>query len=736
MNIEFVKRMINAKINKRFQMVFICFFLSICVLLVYGQVISYDFINIDDSLYVTQNPHIQNGFTLNNFSWAFTTTNDANWNPLTWLSFMADYEIYGLRSGGYHFTNLLFHIINTLLLLFVLNKLTGASCRSVFVAALFALHPLHVESVAWVSARKDVLSTFFWLLTIWAYSRYVTRPKAKRYFLVFTFFALGLMAKPMVVTLPFVLLLLDYWPLNRFDNNRTTNNHKEFQPCGDFIAHTKAPAIRKVGGTAIYDKISLPNAIIDLWQNMKQKTITFLVLEKIPLFILTIFSCIITYIAQKHAGAVASADAFPLDVRMINAIVSYGGYIGRTLWPNDLSAFYSHPGIWPFGKVLLSWFFLLISSLLVLFSSRRYPYMAVGWLWFLGTLVPVIGLVQVGDQAMADRYTYMPLIGLFIMIVWCVPDIVKPLPYRKIILNCGSILIIITLSILSWQRCQLWGDKVALWSDALKNNKVAFTYNIRGLGYADQGQYQRAIEDFNAAMAIKPDHAEAIINRANVYVAIGQYGQALRDFNHALKLKPHFADNYYNRGILYLKMNRFDLAIDDFTMAIRIEPNMADAYNNRGVAFLVKRQYEKAFADFNQTLRINQNNAQAYYNRGILYNIHKQYDLAIEEFIKALKIKPDYAAAYFNMGLAFSAQGKFAEAINSYENTLRIQPNNIDALKNQGIILKKMKRLAEANNQFKRILQIKPNDREALHNIKAIERLQKKISRISSLEFV
>ncbi len=729
MNIEAVKSMITAKINKRLQMVFICFFLSICILLVYGQVTSHDFINIDDSLYVTQNPHIQNGFTLNNFFWAFTTTNAANWHPLTWLSFMGDYEIYGLRAGGYHFTNLLFHIINTLLLLFVLNKLTGAFYRSVFVAALFALHPLHVESVAWVAARKDVLSTFFWLLTIWAYSRYVTRPEAKRYFLVFTFFALGLMAKPMVVTLPFVLLLLDYWPLNRFGNNRTINNHKEFQPCGDFIAHTKAPAIRKAGGTAIYDKISLPNAVMDLWQNMKQKTIAFLILEKIPLFILTIFSCVITYIAQKHAGAVAAADAFPLDVRMINAIVSYGGYIGRTLWPNDLSVFYPHPGIWPLGKVLLSGFFLIISSLLILFSARRYPYLATGWLWYLGTLVPVIGLVQVGDQAMADRYTYMPLIGLFIMMAWGVPDIIRRLPYRRVILGFISFLIIIALSILSWQRCQLWGDKVALWDDALKNYKFAFAYNIRGLGYADKGQYRRAIEDFNAALAIKPEYAEAIINRANVYGAIGQYEQALRDFNYALRLKPHFADNYYNRGILYLKMNRLDLAIDDFTMAIRIEPDMADAFNNRGVALRLKMQYEKAFADFNQALRINQNHTQAYYNRGVIYNIHKQYDLAIEDFIKALKITPDYAAAYFNMGLAFSAQGKFAEAINSYENTLRIQPNNIDALKNQGIILKKMKRLAEANDQFKRILQVKPNDKEALHNIKAIERLQKKGSR-------
>ena len=679
--------MINNKINSRLQMFFVCFFLVVCVLIVYGQVINQNFINIDDSLYVTANPHIQNGFTLNNVFWAFTTTYAANWHPLTWLSFMVDYEIYGLRASGYHFTNLLFHLVNTCLLFMILNRMTGSIKKSSFVAVLFALHPLHVESVAWISARKDVLSAFFWLLTIWAYTLYVTRPNIKSYLFVLAFFALGLMAKPMVVTLPFVLILLDYWPLNRFDRSQKTSE-------------------------------------------------TYLVLEKIPLLILTIGSCVITYMAQKYAGAVASADAFPLDVRIANAIVSYAGYISKTFWPTDLSAFYSHPGIWPSGKVLFSGFFLLISSLLVLFSFSRYPYLAVGWLWFLGTLVPVIGLVQVGDQAMADRYTYIPLIGLFIMIAWGITAIVKPLPYRKIILSCALVLIIITLSVFSWQRCRLWGDKVALWDDVLKNNKSAFAYNIRGLGYADEGQYQRAIEDFNAAVAIKPDHAEAINNRANVYVAIGQHEQALRDFNYALKLKPRFADNYYNRGILYLKTGRFDLAIDDFTMAIGIEPDMADAFNNRGVALRLKKQYEKAFADFLQASRINQNLAEAHYNRGIILNIYKQYALALDDFTRALKIKPDYAAAYLHMGFALSAQGKFAEAIDSYENTLRIEPNNIDALKNQAIIMKKMKRFDEANDKFKRILQIKPNDKEALHNIKDIERLQKKGSRISWFEFV
>lgn len=574
-----------------------CLLLTGLLLLVYGQVIHSNFANIDDQLYVTQSARIQNGISLSGIAWAFTSSQAANWHPLTSLSLMLDHDFYGLNAGGYHFTNLLFHILNTLLLFILLNKMTGAVYRSLFVAALFALHPLHVESVAWISERKDVLSTFFWLLTMWAYVSYAMHPGIKRYIPVVIFFALGLMSKPMVVTLPFVLLLLDYWPLNR----------------------------------------SIPT------KN--------LVIEKIPLLILTVASSVITYFVQKQAGAVAALEHFPLDMRIYNAIISYARYIEKTILPLNLSIYYPHPGMWPLWQVILAGSMIVFLSIFIWKKSDRYPYLPVGWLWYLGTLVPVIGLVQVGSQAMADRYTYIPLIGLFIILVWGVSDLMKNWRYKKAVLGFVSILIIIILSILSWQRCQLWGDQVALWTDALDNYKIPFAYNCRGAGYAEKGNYRQAIEDYNAALAMKPD-AEFYSNRANAYAAIKQHEKAFNDYHDALKLKPDFADGFYNRGLLYIERGQYDMAVLDLTSAIKYDPSMADAFLSRGIAYGSLKQYDKALADFNQALNINQNFHEAYFNRGLIYFLYKsQYDLALADFRAVLRIKTEHQHASTNIGL-------------------------------------------------------------------------------------
>lgn len=574
-----------------------CLLLTGLLLLVYGQVIHSNFANIDDQLYVTQSARIQNGISLSGIAWAFTSSQAANWHPLTSLSLMLDHDFYGLNAGGYHFTNLLFHILNTLLLFILLNKMTGAVYRSLFVAALFALHPLHVESVAWISERKDVLSTFFWLLTTWAYVSYAMHPGIKRYIPVVIFFALGLMSKPMVVTLPFVLLLLDYWPLNR--------------------------------------SISVKN----------------LVIEKIPLLILTVASSVVTYFVQKQVGAVATLEHFPLDMRIYNAIISYARYIEKTILPLNLSIYYPHPGMWPLWQVILAGSMIVFLSIFIWKKSDRYPYLPVGWLWYLGTLVPVIGLVQVGSQAMADRYTYIPLIGLFIILVWGVSDLMKNWRYEKAVLGFVSILIIIILSILSWQRCQLWGDQVALWTDALDNYKIPFAYNCRGAGYAKKGNYQQAIEDYNAALAMKPD-AEFYSNRANAYAAIKQHEKAFNDYRDALKLKPDFADGFYNRGLLYIERGQYDMAVLDLTSAIKYDPSMADAFLSRGIAYGSLKQYDKALADFNQALNINQNFHEAYFNRGLIYFLYKsQYDLALADFRAVLRIKPEHQHASTNIGL-------------------------------------------------------------------------------------
>src|ERR1051326_2205979 len=367
----------SAPARGRREQILICLSLLGLIIAVYWPVARFNFVNYDDPEYVSENPHVQTGLSVVNVAWAFRTTFFENWHPLTWLSYLLDYQIFGLKPGAFHLVNLFFHGMNTLLLFAILNRITGARWPSAFVAVIFGLHPLHVESVAWVAERKDVLSVFFGLLTIWAYVRYTERPKAKGgpYLAALLFFALSLMAKPMLVTLPFILLLLDFWPLGRMVNR-----------------------------SAIKDSLRL-------------------VLEKGPFFALTGVSCVVTYLAQHQA--VATVAGLSMGKRLANAFVSYVRYVGKTFWPVDLAVFYPHPGQWPYWQVIGSVLVLGIITLLVFRVRRERPYLLVGWLWFLGTLVPVIGLVQVGWQSLADRYTYFPLIGLLIIIGWGAKDLAE-----------------------------------------------------------------------------------------------------------------------------------------------------------------------------------------------------------------------------------------------------------------------------------------------------------------------
>ena len=364
--------------------------LILAIIIAYGQVKNFDFVGYDDQEYVTENIQVQKGLTVEGIIWAFTAFHSANWHPLTWLSHMLDCELYGLNPMGHHWTNLIIHMANTILLFLVLKLMTGAIWRSAFVAALFALHPLHVESVAWVSERKDVLSTFFGLLMIVAYYRHFKMSNLKNYLLVIIFFCLGLMAKPMIITFPFVLLLLDFWPLKRFQ----FENHCLSQ-CD--------------GKTRCYFKGS-----------------SRLILEKIPLFIPVVISCVLTFLAQQSQGAVKALGALPLTNRVANAFVSYVSYTVKAVWPSNLAVFYPHPGnTIPAWQIIAAVLIIAVANFLSIHSLKKYPYIAVGLFWYLGTLIPVIGLVQVGEQAIADRYTYIPLIGVFIIIAWGVPDLLK-----------------------------------------------------------------------------------------------------------------------------------------------------------------------------------------------------------------------------------------------------------------------------------------------------------------------
>jgi hypothetical protein len=510
--------------------ILICLALAILTVITFWSLKDCGFINLDDNTYVYKNPYVQSGLNWNSIGQAFSSElvkESSNWFPLTWLSLALDYQIFGLNPHGYHLINLLFHVMNTILLFLILRRMTKKLWPSAFVAALFAIHPLHVESVAWISERKDVLSTFFWMLTMGAYSYYVEHPGFRRYSLILLFFVLGLMAKQMLVTLPFVLLLLDYWPLQRF---------QEIKPDHKVQAVKKTLEVKKPADPEYKWSLIYPL----LW-------------EKVPLFALVILSSIVTYIAQQKGGAVHS-EAFPLVVRIGNAFISYIAYIGKMIWPSNLAVFYLHPGVLLLWKVLESALLLIAITLVVIWRAKRSPYLATGWLWYTGTLVPVIGIVQVGSQSMADRYTYIPLIGLFIMIAWGVPDLLKKWNYRKEILLTLSALSILCLSIITWMQVGYWQNNITLHSHTLKVTDYNWPiYICRGIAYADLGNYRQAIDDYSRAIELKPDYAEVYNYRGKAYYGLSNYRQTIDDYGRAIEIKPDYTEAYINRGAVYLK---------------------------------------------------------------------------------------------------------------------------------------------------------------------------------------
>ncbi len=549
-------------------------FLTITTFAVFWQMRNHEFVILDDGKYVTENSHVRDGLTWEGLVWAFTTTHANFWHPLTWISHMLDCELYGLDPGGHHFTNLLIHIANTLLLFLVLERMTGALWPSAFVAAMFALHPLHVESVAWAAERKDVLSTFFYVLTIGSYVRYVEHPGINRYLLVLLTFALGLMAKPMLVTLPFVLLLLDYWPLDRFQFVQQSGN-----------------------GCAQAQKSVCPNN--------QRSTFFRLVLEKFPLFVLAAVSCVVAYLAQEQGGALKALNLFPIEFRIANAVFSYASYIGKTIWPLHLAVFYPHPGILPLWQVIGAGLFLVSTSVLAIRAAHRSPYLTVGWLWYLGTLVPVIGLVQVGDHAMADRYTYVPLIGLFIMIAWGSCDISKRWRYLKTVLAISSGALICASMISTAFQIRHWQNSTTLFEhtlDVTADNSMAHT-NL-GVVLAGQGKPDEAVMHYTQALRIKPDHLEARINMGVALAAQGKLDEAVAHYSRALHIKPDFAGAHYNLGNALLEQGKTEEAIKHFREALRIKPNDAEVHNNLGIVLAKQGKTEEAIKHFREALRI------------------------------------------------------------------------------------------------------------------------------------
>ena len=600
--------------------------LALMVLLSFQEVRNNDFINFDDLSYVTDNTHVQGGLGYEGFMWAMTTSHASNWHPLTWLSLMADYELYWLNPAGYHWTSLLFHMANTVLLFLVLNRMTGALWRPVFVAALFAVHPLHVESVAWIAERKDVLSTFFWMLTMGAYVRYVHHPGLPRYLAVLLAFILGLLAKPMLVSLPFVLLLLDYWPLRRFRFGQLSG-------------------------------------------------LSRLIVEKVPLFIFSGVSALVTFLVQKNSEAVASLEFLSVGMRLTNAFVSYAAYVVKAFWPTGLAIFYPHPGAWPVWQVV--WSVLLVVGVTVCAAAciRRYPYCIVGWLWYLGTLIPVIGLVQVGSQAMADRYTYIPLIGLFIVVVWGVADLLRGWRYGRTAGVVAAIAVLSALMVVTWFQVQRWRDSITIFTHALKVTEGNYlAHNNLGMALKKIDRPGQAKGHFRAAINIKPNYAPAYNNLGYLLTREGRTEEGMQFYLKALQIRADNVDVLFNLGETLASQGRIEEAIVSYREALRLKPESSVVHNNLAVALTKKGRLNEAASEYREALRLKPDHAGAHNNLAMVLADQGHLREAITHFREALKLQPDYANAHYNLGLALRRENIFEEATFHFKEAVRINP--------------------------------------------------------------
>jgi len=634
--------------NKQLPLIYL--FLTLAALAAFRHVTSSDFINLDDHYYVTENIHIANGITAEAIRWAFTTGHAANWHPLTWLSHALDVQLFGLNPHRHHLINLLFHIASTLLLFFVFDRMTKAPWKSAFVAALFAFHPLHVESVAWVAERKDVLSTFFWMLTMAAYVYYVERPRAVTYLPVFGFLALGLMAKPMLVTLPFVLLLLDYWPLQRFGGKKPPPGELRSNPVlreGIKPSPTRGTTCDRRGGV-MFPSDFLP---LSLWERVGVRVYPrpllssnwYLIWEKMPLFALSATSCIVTFVVQRKGGAVISLGEIPLGGRIANAFVSYVIYVEKTVWPQHLAVFYPYQK-WTSWQVLGAVLFFTAVTSTVIWTAKRFRYLTVGWLWFVGTLVPVIGVVQVGDQAMADRYSYIPLVGLFIAAAWTTPELLKKWRYRSQILFASSALIVSYFFAVTWTQTGYWRNSFALYDHALEvTGDNCITRYSRGAAFLGVGDTKRAIEDYDRAIELCPEYAKAYTDRGNAYSALGNQKQAISDYSMSIEADPEYAIAYYDRGNSHVAAGNLNEAISDYDKAVEIDPDYQLAYINRGIAYCELGNPNRALKDFDKAIEINPKSGLAYINRGITYRSLGQQDQAIEDLRRAAKFGSEEA---------------------------------------------------------------------------------------------
>jgi len=670
-------------------------FLVLGTIAVYWSATRCDFVTYDDHMYVLDNTHVTSGLTLENVRWAFRSDYAANWHPLTWLSHMLDCQLFGLNPWGHHLSSVLLHGLNAGLVFWLLQMMTGAPWRSLLVAALFALHPLRVESVAWVSERKDVLSSFFGLLALIAYVGYAqgsrqnpATPNPQHvsrftfhvsllYFLSLFLFALGLMSKPMLVTWPLVMLLLDYWPLGRMQNAQTSDT-----------------------------------------QHATRNTLLRLVREKIPFFVLVALMSVVTFVVQSQGGAMTGVTSLPLGARVGNALISYCRYLGKLFRPVDLVACYWHPGQWPLGKVLLAAGVILGISAVVWAQRRRYPYLLMGWFWFLGMLVPVIGLVQVGEQAMADRYTYLPSLGVLILAVWGMCELTRGWRYHVIALSVASGAAMVLCLALTRQQIGYWKDGVALFGHALEvanDNQIAHTAFGDALGR--KGKMDEAIGQYQEALRLKPGYALAHNNLGIALSLKGQADEAIRQFQEAIRLKPDYPEAYYSLGLMFVNKGKIDEAIRQFQEALRLRPSYAEALNNFGVVLGRSGRLEEATRRLQEAVRLRPDDAVFHCNLGNALAIKGQINEAIRQYQQAIRLKPTYADAHNNLGNALLGKGQIDMAISGFQAAIQLKTNYAEAHNNLGIAFIGKGQLDDAIKQFEEAVRLKPDFADARTNL-------------------
>jgi protein O-mannosyl-transferase len=582
------------------------FVLAFATIVVYAQVVGHQFISLDDDTYIRENPIVAGGLSFSGVAWAFTTFHAANWHPLTWLSHMLDCQLFGLNAGGHLFVNVLIHVANTLLLFWFLRRATGVIWCSAMVAALFALHPMHVESVAWASERKDTLAAFFGLFALLKYVRYVEKRSWKNYAFVLISLCLGLMAKPMLVTWPFVLLLLDYWPFRRF---RSSDSAGRFE--------NPWPLIR----------------------------------EKLPLFALVGASVVVTYFAQAHGGTVRTLADAPPSLRLTNAIVSYAKYFLATFWPVDLAVYYPFPttqiSSWQFPAALL----LLIGlSLFALINAPSRPYILVGWLWFLGTLVPVIGLMQVGGQAMADRYYYLPSIGLFVALIFGLADLASIWRVGRAALATVSVAMLLIFASLTAMQVARWRDSITLFTHTLAVTPANLIIQY-GLAHAlrKEGRQEEALSHFAAALQIKPDFVDALMGMGMLLSEQGRGADAVPYFDRALRVEPDSGKAHMELGLALIKQNRKDAALKEFRAAVRLAPQDSDVRINLGLVLARNGEVKEAMEHLNEAVRLNPNSAEAHNNLGLILLASGHPRESIPHFSTALRLNPQLTVAQQNL---------------------------------------------------------------------------------------